>query len=86
VQSGSVYSKITWSQCVGSIPLGAKDGDKYPKAKGGRKIAVTLLFFVRPAGRTHSISESISSYFSPTSRCGKLRTKSFSLPAIVAAS
>ena len=36
---------------LGSIPLGAKEGEKNPKeAKGGRRSAVTLLFWiVKPA-------------------------------------
>ena len=46
--------------------LGAKARDNYPnEAKGGRKVAVTLLFF--PIS-TRSICESMSNFFSPSSR------------------
>ena len=60
----------------GSIPLGAKEGDKYPKeAKGGRRSATTLLFY--PIS-TRSMSTSTSSFRSPASSCGKFWTKSLS--------
>ena len=67
----------------GSIPLGAKDGEKNPKdAKGGRRAAVTLLFC--PIS-TRSMSASSNSFRSPARSRGKCWTNSFSWLAMASA-